>query len=247
MLLRVTHTHHRSKGGDKAAKLMGAEDTLKQELDNEIQELDSNFKSKHSVRVIVKNGDDVRQDQLVVQLIKVMDHCLKRVGLDLKLTVYGILAISHKAGFLEFVVASDGSPSTAIELMEMGISEYLRKHQGDNSSEYKIKKDALDTFSRSMAGYAVITYLLGVGDRHLGNLMMLPDGRMCEYALALGMESSGRARALSFSLSASSHTCNPFHNIITHTANTHSHTAHLCTQVTLTLGTSSATTRRRSL
>lgn len=38
-------------------------------------------------KLMIKNGDDVRQDQLILQLIRVMDHCLKRVGLDLKLTV----------------------------------------------------------------------------------------------------------------------------------------------------------------
>merc|ERR1712070_211722 len=56
---------------------------------------------------------------------------------------------------------------------------YLRTHQPDKESELGIKHEALDTYSKSLAGYAVITYLLGVGDRHLGNVMMLPDGRFC--------------------------------------------------------------------
>jgi phosphatidylinositol 3-kinase len=34
----------------------------------------------------------------------------------------------------------------------------------------------MDTFLRSCAGYSVITYVLGVGDRHLDNLLMKSSG-----------------------------------------------------------------------
>lgn len=38
--------------------------------------------------VIYKKGDDLRQDQLVVQMISLMDKLLKREALDLRLTPY---------------------------------------------------------------------------------------------------------------------------------------------------------------
>lgn len=34
----------------------------------------------------------------------------------------------------------------------------------------------MDTYIKSLAGYAVITYLLGVGDRHQDNLLLSPSG-----------------------------------------------------------------------
>ncbi|CAM9876523.1 unnamed protein product, partial [Laminaria digitata] len=35
--------------------------------------------------VIFKSGDDLRQDQLIMQMISLMDSLLKRVNLDLRL------------------------------------------------------------------------------------------------------------------------------------------------------------------
>lgn len=46
------------------------------------------------VQVMFKLGDDLRQDQLILQLICLMDRLLRRENLDLKLTPYNVLACS---------------------------------------------------------------------------------------------------------------------------------------------------------
>jgi phosphatidylinositol 3-kinase len=45
-----------------------------------------------------KLGDDLRQDQLILQLIMLMDRILRRENLDLKLTPYNVLACSSNHG-----------------------------------------------------------------------------------------------------------------------------------------------------
>jgi len=52
------------------------------------------------IKVIFKTGDDLRQDQLIIQLITLMDKLLKKENLDLKLTPYHVLATSFSAGNL---------------------------------------------------------------------------------------------------------------------------------------------------
>ena len=52
-------------------------------------------------RVIFKMGDDLRQDQLMIQMITLMDSLLKSVNLDLCLTPYRVLATAATDGFVE--------------------------------------------------------------------------------------------------------------------------------------------------
>jgi phosphatidylinositol 3-kinase len=49
-------------------------------------------------KIMFKSGDDLRQDQLIMQMISLMDRLLKKVNLDLKLLTYGILAVGQKDG-----------------------------------------------------------------------------------------------------------------------------------------------------
>ncbi|KAK9408769.1 Phosphatidylinositol 3-kinase catalytic subunit type 3 [Crotalus adamanteus] len=56
-----------------------------------------------SYPVIFKHGDDLRQDQLILQIISLMDKLLRKENLDLKLTPYKVLATSTKHGFMQFI------------------------------------------------------------------------------------------------------------------------------------------------
>ena len=45
--------------------------------------------------IIFKSGDDLRQDMLTLQMLRVMDQLWRQRGLDLCLTLYGCIATSR--------------------------------------------------------------------------------------------------------------------------------------------------------
>lgn len=134
-------------------------------------------------RVIVKNGDDLRQDQLVLQFVLLMDLLLKRVNLDLKLTCFRALATGANSGLIEFVEDSQAISGILAD-NHNSILEFLRKHNRDDSAPDGISEEARDNFTKSTAGYCVITYLLGIGDRHLDNIMICNNG--CLFHIDFG-------------------------------------------------------------
>ncbi|KAI1922259.1 Phosphatidylinositol (PI) 3-kinase [Ophidiomyces ophidiicola] len=138
--------------------------------------------------VIFKVGDDLRQDQLVIQIISLMDQLLKKENLDLKLTPYRVLATSANAGAMQFVPST--SLSAASEKYKGSILAFLKANNPDESEPLGVRKEAMDTYIKSCAGYCVITYLLGVGDRHLENLLLAPDGHFfhADFGFILGRD-----------------------------------------------------------
>ena len=126
--------------------------------------------------VILKTGDDLRQDQLIVQLITLMDNLLKKENLDLKLTPYKVLATSANTGLVECV--NSQSLASVIKNYDHDIQKFLRENARDNDGPYGIQADVLDNFVRSCAGYCVVTFILGVGDRHLDNLLLTTNGKL---------------------------------------------------------------------
>ena len=58
---------------------------------------------KEFISIMFKYGDDLRQDQLILQMINFMDSLLKKVHLDYEFTSYKVLATSKSDGFVEFV------------------------------------------------------------------------------------------------------------------------------------------------
>jgi len=139
--------------------------------------------------VIFKDGDDMRQDQLVLQLFTLMDQLLRKENLDLKLIPYDVLATGPLQGMVQYIP----SKTIAAIISENGtLLNYLRANNPDEGSvgTYGVEPSVIDTFVRSCAGYCVVTYLLGVGDRHLDNLLLTPDGHFfhVDFGYILGRD-----------------------------------------------------------
>lgn len=138
--------------------------------------------------MLFKTGDDLRQDQLVIQIISLMDRLLRKENLDLKLSPYRILATSATAGAVQFVPSM--SLAAASTKYKGSILAYLRANNPDTTADLGVRKEAMDTYVKSCAGYCVITYLLGVGDRHLDNLLLAPSGHFfhADFGYILGRD-----------------------------------------------------------
>ena len=137
--------------------------------------------------VLFKKGDDLRQDQLVIQIISLMDRLLRKENLDLKLSPFRVLATDSASGAVQFV-RSIPLQSAKREYGGNYILEYLREHNPDKKAELGVRKETMDNYVKSCAGYCVVTYLLGVGDRHLDNLLLTPDGQVPGYWSSQGWQ-----------------------------------------------------------
>lgn len=104
-------------------------------------------------------GDDLRQDQLVVQLISLMDRLLKQENLDLKLSPYKVLATSRVVGMLECV---PNAKNISEVLKEYGgdLKKYLKHHNPDPNADYGIKPQVLNNFVRSCGAYPIKLIIL---------------------------------------------------------------------------------------
>ncbi|KAJ1335959.1 phosphatidylinositol 3-kinase [Microdochium nivale] len=139
--------------------------------------------------MLFKTGDDLRQDQLVIQIITLMDQLLQKENLDLKLSPYKILATSPTAGATQFV-PSQTFAAIVSKYRTNPVLAFLKQHNPDDRAYLGLRKETLDTFVKSCAGYCVITYILGVGDRHLDNLLLAPDGHFfhADFGFILGRD-----------------------------------------------------------
>ncbi|XP_054714105.1 phosphatidylinositol 3-kinase catalytic subunit type 3-like [Uloborus diversus] len=136
---------------------------------------------------IFKLGDDLRQDQLILQTISLMDKLLRKENLDLRLTPYSVLACSSKHGFVRYI---ESMSINSILDEHKDIQSFLREHAPSENGPYWISHEVMDTYVKSCAGYCIITYLLGVGDRHLDNLLMTKNGKLfhIDFGYILGRD-----------------------------------------------------------
>ncbi|KAG5468405.1 hypothetical protein LSCM1_02385 [Leishmania martiniquensis] len=126
--------------------------------------------------MIVKAGDNLRQEELALQLIRTFQSIWQEAGLTVRVKPYAALPTQRDCGLLE--VIEDSSSMDGIKKATRVSSiynYYLKAYDGEDSVLYR---KAQQNFVESMAGYSIISYILQIKDRHNGNLMIQRDGSL---------------------------------------------------------------------
>jgi len=133
---------------------------------------------------ILFKTEDLRKDYIVVNIIKLMDMILKREKKDYKILMYRVMPTSTNNGIIEIVPNSETIYSIQQKL-DFSILNFIMDNNKDSTVE-----EIRTNFAKSTAAYCVITYLLGVGDRHLENIMVSKSGLLfhIDYGFILGFD-----------------------------------------------------------
>ncbi|CAN0077131.1 unnamed protein product [Ectocarpus sp. 8 AP-2014] len=129
--------------------------------------------------VIVKAGDDLRQEQLASQFFALAHRILKQSPLRARagLRPYDIVATSHDAGIIEAIpdtVSIDALKKN--DPLYTTLLDFFHRHFGPPESEGFQR--ARRFFVESLAANCIVTYLLQVKDRHNGNILLDARGRV---------------------------------------------------------------------
>ena len=131
-------------------------------------------------KVLIKTGEDFRQEQFASQLINEFAQIFKIEEVDCFLYPYEIISTGNNCGIIEVCPNS----------MSLDELKHKTSFNPDNSLKvfyeyYFIKGSkkyykALRNLVRSLAGYSLVCYFLQIKDRHNGNILINNEGYLIQ-------------------------------------------------------------------
>lgn len=132
--------------------------------------------SEGPMRLLIKH-DDLRKDRFVMNIVRVLNMV---VGTSLK--TYHVLPITATYGILQML-------PDCMSLFEINktttLTNYVVKH-----NKHRTVNEIRQTFIKSCASNCLLGYMLGVGDRNLGNILVCEDGTLVhiDFSYILGTD-----------------------------------------------------------
>uniref|UniRef100_A0AAY5K605 Phosphatidylinositol 4-kinase beta n=1 Tax=Esox lucius TaxID=8010 RepID=A0AAY5K605_ESOLU len=139
--------------------------------------------------VIVKCGDDLRQELLASQVLQQLQVIWEQERVPIWIKPYKILVISSDSGMIEPIVNAV-SIHQVKKQSQMPLLDYFLQEHGTHTTEAFLT--AQRNFVQSCAGYCLICYLLQVKDRHNGNILLDADGHIIHIDFGFILSSSPR-------------------------------------------------------
>ncbi|XP_076136365.1 phosphatidylinositol 4-kinase beta isoform X2 [Alosa pseudoharengus] len=147
------------------------------------------FPNWRLLSVIVKCGDDLRQELLAYQVLKQLQCIWEQERVPLWIKPYKILVISSDSGMIEPVVNAV-SIHQVKKQSQLSLLDYFLQEHGNYTTEAFLT--AQRNFVQSCAGYCLICYLLQVKDRHNGNILLDSEGHIIHIDFGFILSSSPR-------------------------------------------------------
>lgn len=162
-------------------KLLLREDLECEVMDSKLKPIRFVFKVKgcpgRTYQAMLKTGDDLHQDMMILQLFRIMQKIWRDARLPVRLKTYRVVAIDQRSGVIEMVpnctqIAKIHVQKGVLSSRSTWIHDYILA----NNTDYQSMKRAQSNFMISCACYCAATYVLGIGDRHDGNIMIDRNG-----------------------------------------------------------------------
>lgn len=130
-----------------------------------------------TIKILLKH-DDLRKDKFVMDITNMM----KEINPDIKLNTYHVLPVNDMFGIIEML--TDASTLQEIN-KESSLTNWVVKNN-ITKSMLDIRKE----FILSCASNCILSFMLGVGDRNLGNILVSKDGSLAhiDFSYILGTD-----------------------------------------------------------
>lgn len=151
----------------------------------------SDFKlfKTHSIKCFIfKSNDDLSQEAMVMQLIRLFDKVFQAEGIPLQLKTYNIVVTSSTSGMIEYLPNTVSIDCLKKKILsDMDLNDFFRNYFCNNFEE------AQKNFVESLAAYSLICYVLSVKDRHNGNILLDTHGNIIhiDFGFVLGSSPGG--------------------------------------------------------
>ncbi|XP_071481215.1 phosphatidylinositol 4-kinase beta-like [Diadema antillarum] len=137
--------------------------------------------------VIVKCGDDLRQELLSFQFLTQLQNIWNQEHVPLWVRPCNIVVTSNNSGLIEPIINAV-SLHQVKKNSKMTLLNYFYREFGGPSTEAFLT--AQKNFVQSCAAYCLVCYLVQVKDRHNGNILLDPEGHIIHIDFGFILSSS---------------------------------------------------------
>ncbi|CAD8070365.1 unnamed protein product [Paramecium primaurelia] len=145
-----------------------------------------NFPSFKIRPIIIKGGDDLRQEMFAIQMMKQFNKIFKESDLNLYLRPYQIIVTSANSGIVEYIPNTISIDSLK-KMFGNGTKTLYQIYQEVFGNSFE---EAQKNFIESLASYSLFSYLMQIKDRHNGNLLIDDKGHIIHIDFGFLLQTS---------------------------------------------------------